>query len=1135
MRTFIITLCLGLGLVPAAAQKLKTVPVSNKKTPAAAATKKKPPTNSLQNSKTRSTSTSAKKPAAVKAAAKTAKPQTTQPGTKSTAKTTPKKSTGTTAKSPSKPKPKPASNTTAKTTAKPKPANEEQADDKTEFEKASTVEGGEDRIAALKRFIAAFPKSSLIDQANALISQTAKSVGDDRLSSGDVDGSMTYYKLAIDSAPLPIPDQLFNDSLSKIPMPLYVRGNRGEALQLARSIELKDSNANQLIAMAMFHVLIEDGEGAVRVAEKATKADATSAKAFQTLGLAHRVNFQLDESAADYAKALELDASSVSIKQNLAEIKRALGKTDEAVALYRDLVAADAGNQLARNGLVLSLFDAGKKEEAESELAKSLDQDPKNVMLMASAAYWYAANKDADHAVDLAQKAIAVEPRYIWSHIALARGLMLQNKPLEAEEVLLKAKQFGNFPTLEYEIASARFQAGFYREAAEGLRQNFSLADGNVETKLGGRVTRKDSSFTAILADERRASILEPNAADDADTAGKLKALMALTAAISAEKVDQAAVIKAADAFVEGSDKFIYHRQLYAASLLLNKKIAPEKAFEYSSAAVGNADAALEVPNSGAAVMASELYDSRQAAFSRDELVRVPDVPRQMLAAILRGRVEELVGWSLLQQGKPGDATVRLRRSVSILPDKSAWWRSSMWHLGTALEADGKEPEALDAYIKSYSIDKPDLGRYTTIETLYKRLNGSTEGLEAKIGRNPVAPPPSAQEVAKNAEPTREANVIPPNLPIALPVATTPTPEVVAVPTPMPSAVASATPESTPAATPEPTPTTLPSPVETKREAAPEVTPTPTPEPSPTPLPSPVEIKREAAPEVTPTPTPEPSPTPLPSPIEIKREALPETTPTPAESKPEQTPEPTVTPTPQVTPAPSPSVVAAATPTPTPEPTPAATPEATPAPTPEVSSTPVPMPDVTPAPESTSSRVRPDPTTVVPEKTAEPVPTPREALVAENKPAEKSTDTKAADSKPKPLFDPIVITIPKPDVPKTEPEEPKTEGRARVVEGQPVEAADPTPCDMTVSQERVSLIRNGGTISVLVGVDAGNLRSIRATSSSPSNISVASDSDVKGIEGRRLYVIRSLSENTGVYKVRFQLPCGVKEVTVTVR
>jgi len=103
-------------------------------------------------------------------------------------------------------------------------------------------------------------------------------------------------------------------------------------------------------------------------------------------------------------------------------------------------VAADANDLLSQNGLVLSLFDAGKIDEAEKALSASLEQNPNNVMLMAGAAYWYAAHKLDEKAINLARKAINVEPRYVWSHIALGRALMLQNRPVEAEEALLKAR-----------------------------------------------------------------------------------------------------------------------------------------------------------------------------------------------------------------------------------------------------------------------------------------------------------------------------------------------------------------------------------------------------------------------------------------------------------------------------------------------------------------------------------------------------------------------------------------------------------------------------------------------------------------------------------------------------------------------
>jgi hypothetical protein len=99
-----------------------------------------------------------------------------------------------------------------------------------------------------------------------------------------------------------------------------------------------------------------------------------------------------------------------------------------------------------------------------------------------------------------------------------------------------------------------------------------------------------------------------------------------------------------------------------------------------------------------------------------------------------------------------------------------------------------------------------------------------------------------------------------------------------------------------------------------------------------------------------------------------------------------------------------------------------------------------------------------------------------------------------------------------------------------------VQLADLPPCSIAVSQEKVSLINSGGNISVLVGVGAeGDLNAIRARSSSPDDISVAADTEVEGIKGRRVFVIRSVSEKAGIFQVTFELPCGKKEISVTVR
>ncbi|MEK7855379.1 MAG: hypothetical protein AAB288_04765, partial [Acidobacteriota bacterium] len=258
------------------------------------------------------------------------------------------------------------------------------------------------------------------------------------------------------------------------------------------------------------------------------------------------------------------------------------------------------------------------------------------------------------------------------------------------------------------------------------------------------------------LSYERRASILEPAAADDADTTTKLRILFEMTKKIG-DSPDESEMIALADEFVKGDDKMKLHRQLHAADLLLQKNIAVSKAAELVKAAVGNADAGLDVSAPGAAVMASELYESRTVAFARNEIVLIPEVPRPMLSAILRGRIEELAGWSFYQQKNYPAAIIRLKRAVSVMPEKSAWWRASMWRLGSALEANGNDKEALETYIQSYKIDRPSGIRYGIIESLYQKVNGKRDGLEEIIGPNPMptvalAKPQETVEAKKEPE-----------------------------------------------------------------------------------------------------------------------------------------------------------------------------------------------------------------------------------------------------------------------------------------------------------------------------------------------------------------------------------------------
>lgn len=988
--------------------------------------------------------------------------------------------------------------------AKPSPTPLNAGNEKEEFEKAVAIADNTERIAALQKFLKDFSQSAEKTRALELIVSARAAIADEKLRLNEIESGVEMFKLAVKDAPATFSDKFFSEVMLQIPSNVFWRGQREAALEIAQTIEAKSGdNPKQLIGLAGFYLGTENASEARRLANKALGIEPNLPNAHQILGLAYRMNFQPEESAAAYAKALELDPGSIVSKRSLAEMKRASGTPEEAIILYREILATSPDDRIAQTGLALALFDSGKKTEAEAEMNKAFDTNPNNLLLLVGAAYWYAANSDGSKAVELAQKAVAIEPRYTWAHIALARGFLLQKQPLEAEKTLLIARQYGNFPTLDYEIAAAKMQAGFFREAAEELSKNFRVEGENVRTLLGGRVAKSSKSFIELLSQERRASIFQPLAADDLESSNKLRALLEFNQKLNSPKIDEAELAESAENFVKGDDKMKLHRQLFAADQLLRKKAALAKVYELAQAAIGNTDSALEVANASAAVLADELYESRALSISRNQFVIVPTIPRQTLSAVLRGRIEEIAGWTLYQQNKPAEASVRLKRAVSVLPDKSAWWRSSMWRLGAALEADGKEKEALDSYIRSYPKDAPEGSKYIVIESLYKKLNGNTEGLEARIGEKPVSIFTTGTEsVAQNAEKSSE-----------LP---TSTPEITTEPTPSPS------PEKSPAVVED--------------AAVPSV-----PMPEATPVPAP-EVKPESSP--SPLPLIESTPKTEPSPTETKIPEA-ETKPTPiAESAPEATPEPQ--PNLQTS---EPSSKAAASLQPTSE-------------------------AVSPSLTETSSL----PKSEIIVKTETDLPK-IEAGGAASIPSENNETPAKAAPVSKPLFEPVIITIPKLETIKTPQAEPKETAKIEpdlrpanepveekaaetVAENQDTKPGEKIsaenlnsganrlrvivedklapkaiqPCPIIVSQENISLLNGGGSIGILVGFEKdGKLSDIEASSSSPNDIDVSFEPEIGAQSGRAFFVVKSISVKTGEFKIFFETPCGKKEVNVRVR
>src|SRR6185295_13052271 len=134
------------------------------------------------------------------------------------------------------------------------------------------------------------------------------------------------------------------------------------------------------------------------------------------------------------------------------------------------------------------------------------------------------------------------------------------------------------------------------------------------------------------------------------------------------------------------------------------------------------------------AVQAEELSDMRARALQQGNTPNIPNGPRAVLSGLLRGRIEDLAGMALFNMDKPVEAVARLRLAVSVIPPSTPLARAANWHLGAALEAAGKNDQALLYYIKSYLAGPPDPVRRAVIENVYKKVNGTLDGLDDKIG-----------------------------------------------------------------------------------------------------------------------------------------------------------------------------------------------------------------------------------------------------------------------------------------------------------------------------------------------------------------------------------------------------------------
>ncbi len=622
------------------------------------------------------------------------------------------------------------------------------------IEGALAIEDPNARIAALQKFL---KTNSLPEQAQtareAIVASWAQ-LADVQLGENNIERAVENFRRALTALPEKITDRFFEETVIRIPLAVSVRGYRNEAIGLARQVEKRFvKEPPRLAALGEFYMTIEAPTDAIRALETASKLAEEEARLHRLLGAAYRMGLQLDDAIAEYQLAVNFDANDKRAYYELANLYRAHGAYADAIKLYRRQLEIEPKHSPSYKGMALAFLAQGNEEQMIAALNQARDlrgaaeEITQDIYLQTQMAFYYLAQNKLKQARASAESALLVEPRYSWARIAAAEVDLAEGKYFDAERNLLAARSYANFPTLYFTLGKLYLVAEDFDGALEQFAKAFSFSPQKQFTaKLGGAFDAQADNLKELLAREHQAAIFlaEPPTTNEvfkiAEALVRFNVHLRIikppstaapatrqtkgerSAAKQADAIDAEArrkqmedLDRAAMDFIEVENVRRSFRMLLIAGRLAQAGIATGLAVELAEQALGLAEVATEPDGS---------------------LREYPNYDRDGRLRIFRGRALDAKGWALFKANKNREAIVALTGAVKAygsLPEG----KRALWHLATVKETEGELKEALDLYLAAYappeSGSEIDLNR-AVIESLYKKVNGSLDGLNERLG-----------------------------------------------------------------------------------------------------------------------------------------------------------------------------------------------------------------------------------------------------------------------------------------------------------------------------------------------------------------------------------------------------------------
>jgi tetratricopeptide (TPR) repeat protein len=245
----------------------------------------------------------------------------------------------------------------------------------------------------------------------------------------------------------------------------------------------------------------DDLASAETAAREAVAAAPASAVTHNVLGVVLDRGGRSDQALAEFEAAIKLDPKLVSARNNIGGILAEKGKTSEAIKQFEVVLGIDPTHVQAHFNLGSLFAERGDFEKAVTHLVaarRSSPDDPQVALALLKVGYRANRIKEAEEAADFAEKALAADPRALFT----LATLLAQNKVYDRAARLFEQVNRAAPRTYEvlYNLGVALYNLDRNDEAAQYLAEAADLNPAPPEThfRLALIASARNDSLNAV-------------------------------------------------------------------------------------------------------------------------------------------------------------------------------------------------------------------------------------------------------------------------------------------------------------------------------------------------------------------------------------------------------------------------------------------------------------------------------------------------------------------------------------------------------------------------------------------------------------------------------------------------------------